>query len=276
MKKKPLPRMRGKIIGRVLLILLTLLLLAVVVIGVCYREEISLLLYVLRTDQEDVSARQSENDAQISSVMEALGNPELLLRDLTEEERALLADGKITAADALCLIRGEKTLEEILGEKTPSDTPPDSPPVTFPPVGTEPPPGEEIPAETESSDPPAAPSATQTRIDELLAQIYLLRATYLNEIDTLVNSLKQEYLALPKKERSATVLLRYADRLATSAAELEKKCDAEMESILSELQSLLAEQGDKTDLVGQIRDAYAEQKRLKKTEMLNRYKKYLK
>ena len=303
MTKQTSSRPRRHTALRVVLAVLACLVLGIAALAFCFREQISLLIYAMQTSSEQISALQSENDERIGSVLNELqSDPTVTLRDLTEEERGLLAEGQLSEEDALALIRGEKTLEQLRESTTPAPKPDGTPSGAVNPPATadlpstqgaetaevpstaEIPSAAETPSTAEVPTPsrgglpavnPEPPKPTKKTVDGLLAEIYLLRATYLNAIDRLLADAKAEYRALPKAERTAAARLRFADRVIADGATLEAACDEKMDAILAEMKTLLLEQGGRTEILAEIRTAYLEQKRLKKAELYNHYKKYV-
>nr|MBQ5810962.1 hypothetical protein [Clostridia bacterium] len=83
------------------------------------KNNISAVVYALTNSSEDVSAKKEEND---KKQQELLGQVvEVTMRDLTDEERQMLAEGKLTYEEALALIRGE-TIAPVTTEVIPEVT----------------------------------------------------------------------------------------------------------------------------------------------------------
>ncbi len=269
---------------RVLLTVLCVLLVAVLVAAYIFKDEISLLYFAFTTSEEDVAAKQEENDKKNQELLD--GVSDVTMRDLTEEERRLLAEGILSYDDALKLIMGE---DFVLGTDLPDETL--VPDVTDSPVTTE---ASEVPKVTEPAETtPATEETTVTtttakkdnvitdpaeiekcrnRINEIIAEIYLLRATYLNEIDKLIDAMREEYLALPKAKHNLNGKLELIEKsIIPKGYALEDECDIKMNILLDELREILKSLGDDTDIIKQIKDTYAEQKKLKKTELINKY-----
>lgn len=113
-------------------------------------------------------------------------------------------------------------------------------------------------------------------IDNIISEIYLLRSSYVSELAFLENEAMRAAGAMPKKDRTASKKLSFVNYFVSKAVALEDKCDSQMENILSRLKVVLKKQGKGTALISEIRESYASQKMAKKTQLLNKYSKYIK
>lgn len=312
---------------------LTVLLALLLVIGAAtfaLREEIALLYFAITTPEAAVESKKSENDKKTQELLEEIALQ--TMRDLTEEERRMLASGELSAEQAMALILGEtlrvsaETTAPVEGTTAvPTTEVITSAPVTEPPIPETtavvslPEPIVTVPATTAATTvttaaatttttaattvattaattaattvattaattvtttvtasttatTPAADQATLlTRQNEIIAEIYLLRATYLNEIDALIQGMKDEYAALPEEERGFKAKMKIAEKTMPKGNALEDACDARMEELLAELTKILQQSGSSTAIIDEIEETYLEQKVLKKTELYNQY-----
>lgn len=236
----------------------------------------------MQASSEDLQSQKEQNDQKQQELLNDLA-PAVTFRDLTDEERAMLESGLLSEEEALALIRGE-TLAPIPSTEAPVETtavPVETTEPTAPvteAVETEPVTTAQTTAQTTaettaaSSDTASAGvAAALARQEEIIAEIYLLRATYLTEIDKLIQGAKQEYLALPKEERSLAAKMKIVEKMIPKGNKLEDECDAKMEALLGELTSVLQAQGLPTDVVAQIRATYKEQKEIKLAELYQAY-----
>ena len=236
----------------------------------------------MQASSEDLQSQKEQNDQKQQELLNDLV-PAVTVRDLTDEERAMLESGLLSEEEALALIRGE-TLAPTPSTETPAETTAVPVETTVPTspvteaVETEPVTTAQTTAQTTaettaaSSDTVSAGvAAALARQEEIIAEIYLLRAIYLTEIDKLIQGAKQEYLALPKEERSLAAKMKIVEKLIPKGNKLEDECDAKMEALLSELTSVLQAQGLPTDVVAQIRATYKEQKEIKLAELYQAY-----
>ncbi len=261
-------------VRNVLLILLALLLITGGVLAYTYRDYLkhaSSLYKGMTHSSEEISSMQAENDKKTNELLNELAVE--TMRDLTDEERQKLAKGELSASEAISLIQGlmppldievtaitEATSAEVTSAEDTPKTTTAAKPVAKP---------EPIPSEREI--------ALRNRISEIIAEIYLLRATYLNKIDDLIASTKQEYNALPKEQKNLQGKMRLVERsLIPKGNALEKECDASMNVLLSELKGILSELKMGTEIITEIQNTYKEQKELKMAELYGQYSSKLK
>ena len=69
----------------------------------------------LRYSQEDVEQQQEENKKELQKFLDE--NENVTVRDLTDEEIKALANGEINQEDAVQIITGQKTLDEVKADK---------------------------------------------------------------------------------------------------------------------------------------------------------------
>lgn len=275
--------------GRVVLCVLLVLL---IVAGVaCYwlRDVISIAYHALNTPAEAVQSQKEENDKKQQELLNQLAA--VTMRDLTDEEFQKYLNGELSHEEVLALIRGETyapvttavPVETTAVATEPVErTDPVVPAVTAGAVAaaTEPP---LTTAQTTTTAVTAVTSTTATtaeRIDfsalqrrqeEIIAEIYLLRSTYLNEIEKLIEDTKQAYRALPKEEHTLAGKMKLVEKMIPKGNKLEDDCDARMEELLGELTDILQRQGLSTAIVDEIRTTYKEQKELKLAELYQQY-----
>jgi len=279
--------------GSLFLITFCILLSVLCAAAYVFREEIYLIYTVLTTSEDAVESQKVENDKKTHELLDKVSD--ITMRDLTDEERKMLQEGLLTYEDAMKLIMGE-TLAPVTSAPASEDT--DVPEETttatqsvVPAIVTE---------ETDTVTKPAETTAVTTAVttvvttsattsigieidpekivalkqrqNEIIAEIYLLRATYLNKIDELIVTSREEYIALPKDKHNLSGKLEFAEKVIIPRGyALEDECDSKMEVLLDELRGILESLGTDASLVGEINSAYKEQKRLKKTELINEY-----
>ena len=109
-------------------------------------------------------------------------------------------------------------------------------------------------------------SAQRARINEIISEIYALRDSYTAELDDMRYTASYEFWAsgVITMENKRSVAVSYIDK----ATGMEKACDARMKALLSELKPLLAAVGEKTETVDDISYLYAQEKQLKKAQLM--------
>ena len=119
------------------------------------------------------------------------------------------------------------------------------------------------------TDEPAKPDPS--RKEQIIAQIYVLRADYVSRIDGLIASAESSYLDLPPSERTIASKVAITDSLIAQGNALEGQCDAQMELLLASLTAELNRLGENTAVISEIRSIYVQEKRLKKAALIDAY-----
>ncbi len=303
---KPAEKQKRHTVRNVILIILAVLILAGGILAFAFRRYINILASGVSKSEEQIHSMQAENDKKTQDILNEL--VVVTMRDLTEEERQMLASGELTPEQALILIKGG-TLESV--ETTVTET------VTTAPVEivttetvevavtvavTAPEKPEEVttqkPAVTTTQTTTAQTTTAQTtsattaqttakpieneaalraRIEEIIAEIYLLRAEYLNAIDKTIYEAKLEYMAMPKEKHTLQGKMQFVtNTLVPRGNALEAECDARINALLVELEGILNKLGESTAIIDEIKKVYSEQKDLKLTELTNEYSSKLK
>ncbi|MBR3934390.1 MAG: hypothetical protein IKJ68_10860 [Clostridia bacterium] len=117
-------------------------------------------------------------------------------------------------------------------------------------------------------------SSNQTsdeKVSECIARMYVLKSTFESQLDGIYVEAKSYYSSLTPEQRknAKSEMMKTFYSRATS---LESSCDAQVSSVLSELETALVASGESTELVNKIQTAYDEEKSLKKAYYINLYK----
>lgn len=201
--------------------------------------------------KEEVSNKEKEvlKDAGVSNI-----------RPLTEDEKNEFNKGNITEDDAVKIITGQTTMEEIKEEK-PSQNEEVNPSQS----GNTTAPSENQPANGSEAD-----NLLNDKIAELIGKIYVLEAKFTSELGALEKWAVDEYNATPKSEKAAK-----KKELASygwpKLVALEKECDTNVKIVLDELRTILKDAGQNTDLADQINSAYKDKKQLAKSRYISEY-----
>ena len=113
------------------------------------------------------------------------------------------------------------------------------------------------------------------KIDAVVAEIYKLRSEYVSALSNLEAEAKAMAKSIPKKQRTATKKLEMIEIYTGKAVALEKQCDAKMETLIAKIKAELKGRKESHSLVSEIRSLYESEKKIKKSQLLNKYKKYL-
>ena len=119
--------------------------------------------------------------------------------------------------------------------------------------------------QTEKSAEEKAKEEQDAKVQNLFAQLYVLKNSFSNRVDAIINECIQEFLALDpsKQTRMAKIRLVYA-RMDDFEA-MEADCNAQVESIAAQLDEIDPALGEKA------RQYYQNEKELKKSSLIAQY-----
>lgn len=100
----------------------------------------------------------------------------------------------------------------------------------------------------------------QAELQGYVNQLYQVEARYQQFLDEMVESTKKEFWSLPKDQQVKEKKMEIVDSKANDLIAEEKVCDAEVETILANIEDVLKRQGKSNDLVSSIRSYYEESK----------------
>ena len=284
---KPKKRRTGQIV-----FLCILLLLLAVLGGVVwrYRAGLAILIDNFGKSSEQVSAEREDYEKKTQALLDKLSGGGITLAALSEADRARLKNGEITPAEAVAIIMG--LAGSTAAESTAAPTEPPAPDATTVPAETTAPAGTTVPAETTAPAATTAPvtpvgpatsdattevtvtapaTSTARSVEDVISEIYLLRAEFLNKIDLMIADGTAEVEATPKEKRTLTFKIELMNRYMDRGNALEKECDARMELLLSELETALRQSGGDLSLIDEVRALYAQEKKLYKAELYQKY-----
>lgn len=109
------------------------------------------------------------------------------------------------------------------------------------------------------------------RIAEIVTRMYVLKSEYTGAIDGIVASMKAEYVLLPVEQRNRSAKQSIAARYMAQINSMEIQCDAQVNSIVAELRTLLKNNGRDTALADAIMSTYASEKENTKAYYLSTY-----
>lgn len=276
-----------------LIVFLRILLLLLAVLGGVlwrYRAGLAILIDNFGKSSEQVSAEREDYEKKTQELLDKLSGGGITLAALSEADRARLKNGEITPAEAVAIIMGlaGSTAEE----STAAPTAPIAPDATTAPAETTTPVETTVsdkmtqPAATTAPVTPAGPATSDTTaattapapatsaaraVEDVISEIYLLRAEFLNKIDLMIADGTAEVEATPKEKRTLTFKIELMNRYMDRGNALEKECDARMEQLLAELEAALRQNGGDLSLIDEVRALYAQEKKLYKAELYQKY-----
>lgn len=228
-----------------------LVLLLLLVSGLIWwqRDNIQAIRDGLQYSSEEIEEKLQENQQTIQDAVNAA--PEVVVRDVTEEEKQALKEGTITQ---------EELADRLIGsEQVPSN-------VNDVPVQSSQQQGSSTPVEeaTPEEKPPTVDPEYQKKVSAIVAEVYVLREQYTIELDNMYETAKAEYKSMSEKERTKENLVDWAAGYMSKAIKLEKSCDAKMDEIVLRLDTLIRENNGDLSLVDTVVYTYASEKSLKK------------
>ncbi len=106
-------------------------------------------------------------------------------------------------------------------------------------------------------------------IGDKAIELYSLKAYYLGQIGQMEAAVKKEYAKLPKEEKNLVGKQALVNKYMSTALALLSQCDAQVEELLAELKGDLEELNADTTIIKTIRNAYENEKTLKKAYYLS-------
>ena len=106
---------------------------------------------------------------------------------------------------------------------------------------------------------PAEP-AYETEIRSLINQLYAVKAKAEGGLNSAISSAKAEYKALPAEKQTPTKKISICMGKAGELKSLESSCDKEVEEIVSQMRTVLTENGQPTTLADQAMSTYKSEK----------------
>ena len=272
-------------VGLAVFLCIVLLLLAVLGgIAWRYRAGIAVLIDNVGKTPEQASAEQADYERRTQELLDKLSGGGVTLSTLSEADRARLKNGEITPAEAVAIIMGlAATTAPVTADTTLPPDGSDTAVTTVPagPVGPDTPAtsgtsGVTEPAAFTGTTAPAvttapAASTVSPAVQQIIADIYLLRAEFINKLDALIEEGTAEVNAIPKEKRTASVKLEFMNRYLDRGEALEAECDARLEALLSDMTAQLKADGGDLSLVEDARALYIQEKKIRKAELYRKY-----
>lgn len=195
-------------------------------------ENITALKYMLTNSSEETTQMLKENEKVINNIVEKLSDEGISA--LPEEAVEMMNNGELTEKDAADIISGKTTIDEVKNKKNNTD---------------------ESQANTETSN-----------ISSLVAQIYSLRSSFVGKLDSLIAQAKAEWSAggVNKKD--------FISKYIGLGTSLEGQCDAQFESIISQIKEELKRTGGDESIISELKKAYKNEKTAKKASILSQIK----
>jgi len=242
----------------------------------------------LNYSQDEIENVRVENQKVVDKELEKY--PDLYFRNLTEDEIKAISEGKITQEDIPYLVTGrkvfkdgavitaeeyEKLIEQERIEEQNKNT--QQQPTAEDDKTNSGNSQETTVPKQEPVKPQVDPDVPKTdpELEAVLEKLFVLKATFLADIETQVNNMIDEYLSIPKKYRSKKVRNEYISKAFSLMAQTEPKYDAEFETVVKELQTVLEKTGGDMSLVDTVRTTYKKEKASIKAKYVSKAREYM-
>ena len=116
-----------------------------------------------------------------------------------------------------------------------------------------------------------APAGYEEELKALIRQVYAVKARAENGLNACIAESKAEYRALPKSQKTQTRKLMIVLSKSSELNALQASCDKEMDSIVSQMRTILQENGQSTALADQVMETYKAEKSARYTELKNKF-----
>ncbi len=268
----------------ILLIILVTIICAVTALGIWQWQNIRAVVDGIRYDEHQLEEKAQQSEKSVTDYLE--NNNIGTIRPLTEEEAAAVTSGEISEQDAVKISTGKLTLEQARENKIQKDReaqkkeeqqdtqesankPAQKPAENKEQKPEQKPAQEEKPSESEEQSPEEVDY--DALISEKVAELYIVKANFYAEFNSAWATQKALFLQLPKSERTRAKKASIVKSYMAEGMAMEKRYDAQVDVIIAELKHLLTDAGRDTELADSIRDAYNQEKKAKKAQLINKY-----
>lgn len=210
----------------------------VVLVGafaVWQRNNISAVLTTVTKTEAEIAAELDTSKEKLASEIKEKFDTELV-SDFTAEEERLIIKGEISAEDAVKIL--EKKYKETKKDIS-------------------------VSSKENNKD---------NKIDELIGdkviELYSLKAFYLGKLGQMEAKVRKEYAAFPKEKKNLVGKKELVAKYMGTATSLLDQCDKEVGKLLADLEKELKKHNADTSIIKTIKDAYENEKALKKAYYL--------
>lgn len=185
---------------------------------------------------------------------------------LSENEANEAASVTITDAELEQLLSGELTLDNLTRTGTDeasaaSSEPEDSASGTEQSAAS----SSKAPAEKKQQE-----AACEAEVKALIQQTYALKAIAEKGLNSSISAAKAEYKTLPAEQQTKTKKIMICLSKTGELTSLQSYCDKEMGRIVSQLRTVLKENGQSTELADQVMSTYKAEKSQRYAELKNK------
>ena len=116
---------------------------------------------------------------------------------------------------------------------------------------------------------------SNAEVKAVLKRFYQLQSSFLGQLNSLPGQASAEFHSLPKEEWTTANKTRIVRKYIGVAGSLEQQCDAQVQSLTTELRTVLKANHMDTALADSVIQYYVSAKSLQKAEFLSKYKNYI-
>lgn len=217
---------------KILLGVVLTVLIAISALGIWQRNNISAVIKSVSKTEEEIANELDSSKKQLENELsEKYGT---VVSDFTAEEERRIMKGELSIEEA------KNELDKRYEEKKNSST--------------------------------ATLSKNNAEVDKLIGdkaiEMYSLKAYYLGQLGQIEASVKKEYLAFPKEKQNLVGKQELVSKYMGMALSLMNQCDTQVNELLADLEKSLKKLNSDTSIIKTIRDAYENEKALKKAYYL--------
>ncbi len=269
---------------KVFLIVLAVIVAITAGLAIWQYENISAFIDGVSLDEEQITQKSEQSEKEVVDYLEK--NNIGTLRQMTEEEIAALNNNEITKEDATKIMTGQLTLGEAKANKAeadkqqqteaeqsqgkPADKPEDNKPANNnSEQKPDPKPEDNKPQEQPDKQPENVDY--DTLISQKVAELYVIKANYYAEFNSLWAAAKAEFLARPVQEHTTANVAAVVKSRMSEGLAMEDRYDAQVDEVVAELTELLKAAGRDTKLATTVKNAYITEKKAEKARIINKY-----
>ena len=260
------------------------------------------------TIQKQISDNDASYSEAVKKIAEELSGTGL---DLSRYTLDVLSSGEYSEEEMIRILMGKETIAPPDTENTPSDDPdkadktdktentadgkgetPQTPPsgekneggngegngsgkpaqTTDTPTAADTPPKTDAEADsTPAGEGSASEDAMSEEVAACIAKLYVLKSRFTGQLGALEKTIIDAYEAQPEEEQTPASRKSIAGQYIKQVSRMELDCDAQVDAALAELRKTLTAQGKDTAVVETLRQAYENEKSLKKAYYLDVY-----
>lgn len=240
------------------------LIVSLVALAVWQRDNIVSIINSVRYSEAQLSKKIEHNNEKLQEIVD---NTEYInIRGgLTPEEEQALSSGEITVEDAINLVRGSTSLEQIRANTAEDASAETSTAKTDAQTSLD-----EKSAENSNNQSGEQKNETDVMTDEvsaIVAELYVVKSDFVSRLNNMGSQAYSEYVASGSDRSQLNSII---EKYISAAGSLESECDQKVASLLTRLEAALKKGGGDLSLVSEIRQYYYNEKALTKSYYLNK------